>query len=181
MSGLERTDDFEAERGRVWYHRVRPATCGGHSQRQRGLLSAHTRAWHRMYVEYGLRGGLRFVQAVRHTEISSQSAHLSVRCAHSTSCFLTLPDLTLCQIENCHARVGICCGGVVPTGSGAPVLSTPILPRRLLLRRRHNHQFTSLCNAACTDAGEFVLMGFSKKRCLVVDEFEVRVRAETTR
>ena len=71
MLGLERTDDFEAERGRVWYHRVRPATCGGPSQRQRGLLSAHTGAWHRKYVEYGVRGGLRSVQAVRHTEISS--------------------------------------------------------------------------------------------------------------
>ena len=29
MLGLERTDDFEAERGRVWCHRVRPAHAAG--------------------------------------------------------------------------------------------------------------------------------------------------------
>ena len=152
--------------------------CGWPSQRQRGLLSAHTGAWHRKYVEYGVRGGLRSVQAVRHTEILSQSAHRSVRCAHSTSCFLTLPDLTQCQIENCHARVNLLWRWFPNMVTGALVLSTPILPWRPLLRRRHNHQFTPCLyrHRRIRPCGFF-----EKKGCLVVDDFQVRVSAHATR
>ena len=46
----------------------------------------------------------------------------------------------------------------------AGVVDTDPAVETFLVRRRHNHQFTPLCNAACTDAGGDVLMGSSKKK-----------------